>query len=99
MSPLDIFFLFFFVTVAFKALFESFKFWEYSDELAILEAREAKIKANIRMNNVNKTAVRVTRTPNRPVPNNRVNSRPATHCRTIVLRDGRVADKRIKKAA
>ncbi|MCQ2515253.1 MAG: hypothetical protein MJ094_00130 [Saccharofermentans sp.] len=97
MSPIDMCILFFFVGVSFKTLFDSFKFWEYSDELAILEAREAQLKARIRMNEVNKKAVRVTRTPNRP--NSSVNSRPATRCRTEVLRGNRVPDRRIRKAA
>ncbi len=97
MSPIDIFMLLFFVGVSVKAIFDSFKFWEYSDELAILNAREAQLKAKIRMNEVNKKAVRVTRTPNRS--NIRVNSRPATHCRTEVLRGNRVPDRRIRKAA
>lgn len=99
MSPVDMCIVFFFFGVAIKALFDSFKFWEYSDELAILEARESQLRSNVRMNNANKKAVRVTRTPNRQIPNNRVNSRPVTRCRTIVLRDKRVPDRRMKKAA
>lgn len=97
MSPTDIFMLLFFAAVAIKTVFDSFKFWEYSDELAILNAREEQLKAKIRMNEVNKKAVRVTRTSDRPVI--RVNSRPATRCRTEVLRGNRVPDRRIRKAA
>ena len=97
MSPTDIFMLLFFAAVAIKTVFDSIKFWEYSDELAILNAREEQLKAKIRMNEVNKKAVRVTRTPDRPVI--RVNSRPATRCRTEVLRGNRVPDRRIRKAA
>lgn len=101
MSPVEMCFLFLITGIAVKALVDSFKFWEYSDEMAILDAEEARLKAQIRMIKANKKAVRVTRTPNRSNPNIRVNSRPVTltNCRTEVLRDKRVPDRRMKKAA
>lgn len=98
MSPSDIFILFFFVGVAVKTLFDSFKFWDYQDQLAILDAKEADLKSKIRMQKANKKAISVTRTPNRCVPNTRFNSRPVTSCHHDALCD-KVPDKRIKKVA
>lgn len=62
MSPLDLSVMIFFITIAVKAVFDSFKFWKEQDELAAIEHDLAALNSKRTVNTPNKNAVRVTRT-------------------------------------